>query len=301
MGRLWLALVLVIALVAPAFADRPRVPELPHEPIPRPPAPQVTSAYLEIGLHRTSTGLYDVDVLAIEAHFDRNATQVHITVRAANGEESSIVTTPDHLQLAYPDLRASVGTSQLFVSQIDANGVESRRANVEVVAHPRKPPDAPVGLLCALLLMVGAGIGVLVMLVVLFKMRATEAERSRIRSATEPTPLSSDAAEQHIRTVALRALFALVVVTAIVVAALGVDMLIVPIYGSPMLLLVALTSIIRVINAGRAIALLHRPGAAAQTRLDQLEVSARARHVTLRSSPALVERARRHALPRATL
>lgn len=292
MGRLWLALVLLVATVAPASAEKLRLFM---------PAPQVTSAYLEIGFQRTSTGLYDVDVLAIEAHFDPGTKQVRITLRAPDGQQSSIVTTPDHLQLAYPDLRASVGTSQLLVSQIDAHGVESLHASVPVVAHRSKPPDSPAGLLCALLVMVGTGISVLVMLALLFKMRATEAERTCVRRATEPTPLPTGAAEQYVRTVAFRALLALVVVGAIVVGALGVDMPIVPIYGSPLLLLVAITSVLRVINAGRAIALLHRPGAVAHTRLDQLEVSLAGRAATLRASPGLVERARRNALPRATL
>jgi hypothetical protein len=289
-GRLWLALAFLVALAAPALADQPHVTE----------KPRIAHAYLELGDQRTSTGLYDVTMLRLDAEVDRYASTIRITLHAANGEESTVETTPDHLVLAYPHLLAPVGTSTLFVTAIGINGIESERAEVTVVAQRNR-----IGRNCFplafLLMVVGAGLCVPLVIGVLFKMRATEAARERVRRETEPTGLANPAAEEYIRWVALRSLLAIVAVTAVVVVLLGVEVWFVPIYGSPLLLVIALPAILRVVNAGRAIALLHRPGAAAHTRFDQVEVSATERHVTLRSSPALVERARRDALPRATL
>ena len=280
----------LVALVTPAVANQPHVPG----------TPRITHAYLELGDQRTSTGLYDVAELRIQGQLDRFAAMVRITLHAASGEESTVETTPDQLVLAYPRMLAPVGASTLFVTSIGTNGLESARAEVTVVAqrYHRRAGDSPLPLLA---LLVGVGCGVVLVIGLLFKMRATEAERERVRREAEPTGLPNPAAEEYIRRVALRSLLAIVVVTAVVVVSLGVDVLFVPIFGSPLLLAVALPAILRVITAGRAIALLHRSGAAAHTRYDQVDVSAAGRHVTLRSSPALVERARRDALPRATL
>lgn len=309
MGRLWLALALLIALGASAFAYMPHVPDLPRAP--SLPAPQVSRVYLEIGEPRASSGMYDVTRLQLDARFDPSATQVRIMLRASNGEAYSIFTTPDRLLLVRPGLRAPVGTSELFVSQIDEHGLESLRAQVPVVAQ-REHPVREHPIRC------GTGFGFLFILVpcallllvlgTLLTMRATEVQRTRTRRETEPTELAQPAAEDHIRSVVVRAALATVVVAAILAVSISValstsdDALFVPIFiGGPLLLVIGLPAILRIVNAGRAIALLHRPGAVACTRFDQLEVAAGGRHVTLRSTPTLVERARRHALPRATL
>lgn len=289
MGRLWLALALVVAFVAPARAYKMRLFDS---------EPRVTNVYLEIGGQRTSTGLHDVERLRLAGDF-RHAAHVRIAIQGPDGHESTIDTTPDHLDLAAPMLLSPLGTVRMYVSTVDDRGTESLRARLDVVAH-RRVPDSPVGLLFGLAEIVGAIMGLVLIVALLFKMRANEVHHTRARNESEPTGLPAPAAENHIRVVAMRALFALVVVTAIVVVAIGTEAFGL-FFGSPVLFIIAITAITRVINAGRAIALLHRPGAAAQTRHDQLEVAAADRHVTLRSSPALVERARRDALPRATL
>jgi len=288
-GRLWLALALVIASVAPAFAT---VPHVPGEP-------KITSAYLEVGDQRTSAGLYDVELLQLAGTFDRYTSIVRIRLHTASGDQV-LETTPDQLQLVQPKLLSPVGTVTLDVISSDGR-LDSEPTRVTVVAQRHRRPDSPAGMLFMLLVWGAAAVGMVGMVAVLFSMRATEAERARVRRATDPSPLLAAAAEEHIRTVALRALFSLVVVAAIVVVTIATDILFIPIVGAPMLLVIALPALLRVVNAGRAIALLHRPDASAQTRLDQLEVFAASRHVTLRSSPKLVERARRHALPKATL
>lgn len=295
MGRLWLALALVLAFSAPAFAIRPHVPEL------FPSAPRVTSAYLEIGAQRTSAGLYDVERIRLEAVFDPATRLVEIAVRDASGRESIVSTTPDQLDLVRPKLLAPVGTVELYVRALDAAHIASSWTEVAVVAQRVHATAVRCGEAFGLVIVGGAVLGIVLMLGLLFKMRATEVERERRRREAEATGLVLPAAENHIRTVALRALLALVVVTAIVVGSLGIELWFLPIYGAPALIVIAVTALHRVVNAARAIALLHRPGARASTRYDQLEVAAGSHHVTLRSSPRLVDRARMHALPRAQL
>lgn len=290
MGRLWLALALLVAFVAPSRSEQLRL---------HPTEPRVDSVYLEVGGQRTSTGLYDVERLRIKGDLWR-AERVRIAIRGPDGHESSIDTTPEHLELVDPALLSPLGTVRVYISVVDDHGVESTRVPLDVVAH-RHRPDSPIGLVFGLAEIFGALMGLVLIVALLFKMRANEVHHTRARSETEPTGLPAPAAENHIRVVAIRALVALVAVAAVVAVSLGMDMPFIPIFGGPVLLVVVVTAITRVVNAGRAIALLHRPGAAAQTRHDQLEVSAADRHVTLRSSPRLVERARRDALPRATL
>lgn len=283
-GRLWLAVVLLVAAATPAFALRPHVPS----------PPTITSAYLEIGEQRTSSGLYDVERLELTGTFDRYTSFVRIRIG-----DSVIQTTPDQLSLVRPQLLSPVGTVTLELTSSDSR-LDSEPTRITVVAQ-RHHAFTGCGQIYVVALLFGGVMGLVLLFGVLFEMRATQARRARARGEIEPSALPSQAAEDHIRIVALRSLFAIVVVAALVVVAVGFDAVFLPIFGAPVLGAVALPAIVRVVNAGRAIVLLHRPAAAASTRYDQLEVTAADRHVTLRSSPRLVERARQAALPRATL
>ena len=301
MGRLWLALVLLGTLFAPAFAYQPHVPEPTAPP---PAAPRVTSASLEVGAQRTSTGLYDVERLHLEATFAPSVIRVRISIGSLDAK-STIETTPDHLDLVRPPVPSPLGAVRIYVVGVDADQRTSPSAAFDVVAQRYHPIRC--GSPFALLFLAIPLVYVLIVIGALLAMRAREARRTSARLAAEPSGIALPAAEDHIRAVALRALLAIVLVTAILVVSITAalastdDLLFIPIFGGPLLAVIALTAILRVVNAGRAIALLHRPGAAASTRFDQLEVSAGGRQVTLRSSPRLVERARRRALPRATL
>ncbi len=293
MGRLWLALVVIVALVAPALAIAPHVPA----------KPRIESAYLEIAPQRTSTGLHDVTLLSLNAQLDRYAATVRITLRTAAGEQFTVETTPDRLELVHPSLFATEGTSHLSVTSISTTHIESEPAQIDVVARPQFVVRCGSPLFGILMLFGLPVLGIVLVLGTLLKMRAIEIERTRVRRETEPSPLPPPAAEEHIRTVVLRAMFSLVAVVAVAVATIeiadGNELLLIPIFGAPVFLVIALTAIMRVINAARAIALLHRPEATARTRHDQLEVVLGGREVTLRSSPKLIVRARTDALPKA--
>ncbi|MBV8760010.1 MAG: hypothetical protein JO257_22155 [Deltaproteobacteria bacterium] len=287
MGRLWLALALLVALGAPALAFMPHVPA--------PPAPRVRSAYVEIGAQRTSTGLYDVELLRLDASFDPSTTQVRVLINS----EPGVTTTPDHLELVHPDLLAPVGTVRVYVVAVAADGGQSTTGIDVIVQRRHEHVHDGAGPL-ALFLAAPFVLALLAVVILLVVAR----RRARARAAAPVEPLALPAAEHLARAVRVRALLilgALIAAAAYASTIADLGVLVLGFFVSPALIVIAFVAVMRLIDAIRTLRLLARPNAAASVRLDQIEVTADCDRHTLRASRWLVDRARQHALPRARL
>ena len=289
MGRLWLALALVASIAVPALADRPRPP---------PPPPTLLHAELEIGGQRTSSGLYDVEAVRLTGTFPE-ADSVRIVLDDSHKADVPL-TTPDHVELLHPRWLVPLGTTRLFVRSIGLGHASSALVEIDVVAQRRHVEVHDGTGRLELFVVTPFAIALLAVLAILVIGR----RRARARAAAPLEPIALSAAEHLARAVRLRALVilgALVAAGGAITALATEDAVVIGFFIAPALLVLAFIALMRLIDAIRTLRLLAGPSATAAVRFDQIEVTADGDRHTLRASRWLVDRARLHALPRATL
>jgi hypothetical protein len=285
-----LVLLFVLGFASPALAR--------FDP---PSPPLVRDAHIEVGSQLTSTGLYQVTRLVVDVELDARATHVRITI--GDGADASWIDTPSfsHIDLAYPDLRSHLGTVRLSVEAYAADSGDTGLPAVRHVVVQRKQPHRGddlgfIGLFVIAPFLLALGVGLTLVLVARVRMRR--------RAAMPAAPFALPAAEQLARSIRLRSLAILAGLAALAGYATTIasdDVVVIGFFVSPALLVVALAALVRLIDAMRAMRLLRHDGALAEVRLDQVEIIAARQRVVLRGSRWLVDRARRHAIPRASV
>lgn len=261
-----------------------------HEP---PIAPSVAAASVSLSGTRVAR-------LHVTAAASADTAVVHLRFIGATWAVN-YYTTPDQLDVCNPDIEVVPGHVRLAVTAIDIAGNESAADITELDTTTAAVPPACTAALptnrrahLALAFLLGlAGMG-------LYLSRTNLRRRDRERTAVVPFALP--AVEQLVRAQRIRSLAMIAVVG--LATSIALDDHSVTIYGaalSPFGAVVALDAVIRYIMAGRVRVLLRYDGAVADAQHDTVGVCVGKQRVMMRAAPRLVDRARHHALPRASL
>lgn len=238
--------------------------------------------------------------LHITAATSADTAVVHLRFSDALGAVN-YYTTPDQLSVCSPDLEIMAGHLRLAVTAIDLAGNESAAdiTELDTTSEPVPPSCAAavssedrahIGL--AFLLALG-GIG-------LYLSRANLRRRDRERTAL--TAFALPAVEEVVRATRLRSLATIAVVGIATSLALHDHALAAyAIAVTPLGAVLVIDALLRHVTAGRVRALLRYDGATADVQHDTVGVVVGKQRAMVRAAPRIVERARHHALPKATL
>ncbi|MBV8760011.1 MAG: hypothetical protein JO257_22160 [Deltaproteobacteria bacterium] len=278
-----------------------------HEP---PIKPSVAAA--SIGLAGPDTdpdGRAYVTRLHVAAATSGDTAVVHLHFLDARGAVD-YYTTPDQLSVCEPLIQLAPGHVRLEVTALDLAGNESPADTIEldtsvepmpprscwkhlsghdvIEVRPRTDSDPLVAVALAL---IACG---------LYLTHMTK--RGSTRAQSTPAVFALAAAEYLARAARRRALATIVLLGAATGVALHNAQLVPYAEGACLFgILIFGHAVATYIAAGRVRVLLRYDGATANVRFDEVAVEVGKHRAVLRTSPRLVDRARQHALPRATL
>lgn len=263
--------------------------------------PSVTDASVTLVV---ATPRAPVSLLHVTAATSADTAVVHLRFTDARGLRDDYYTTPDQLTIREPDIAISPGHVRLDVTALDLAGNESPADTVELdtTTDPFPSPrctatavavDNQRAALGGVFLFALAGMG-------MFLARANLRRRDRER--TTAAPFALPAVEELARGVRVRSLCTIALAGiatsyALHAPAIAGDALAL----SPLAALLVIDAVVRYIAAGRVRALLRYDGATADVQHDTVSVSVGKHRASMRAAPGLVDRARHHALPRASL
>ena len=241
--------------------------------------------------------------LHIAATFDSDTAVVRIRFR-----DQTYWTTPDRPTLCIAYTPGMGGTAEAEVVAFDLAGNASAPVTIHTTAWLVQPDQATCydehhhvrcGTPLIAFVYFAPFIG-LVGLVVMLLAVAIRAARRRAHAEIEPLSIAS--ATYLARAVRLRAHLSLAFVAAIAAGASVSDWLaMAAILVSPLLAVLAIGALIRWTQASRFSRLLGYDGVAAEVQADRVTIVVGGKVAFLRASPKLVAKAKRNALPRASL
>lgn len=260
--------------------------------------------YVSITLARP-TG--DVASLAISGTFDQDTAVVRVRLVTANGWVT-YYTTPDALHVCDAGIAVEAGPVHVEIVALDLAGNASSPATFDATAtfDPAYEPfcgeahhHVRCGTPLVALVYFAPFIG-LVALVVLLLVVAIRSGRRRGHAEVEPLSLAS--ATFLARAVRLRAHITLAAAAvAGGVASLNDGLLVLAFIASPVLVWLVIAALVRWAQASQFSRLLGYDGVTAEVHGDRVTIVVGGKVAFLRASPRLVERAKRNALPRASL
>jgi hypothetical protein len=250
-------------------------------------------------------GLRQVALVRVSANFDADTAVVRFDIR--DGDRRIVFyTTPDALSVCDPGFSLSGDDVDIDVVAIDLAGNESSPggAYAQPVEEAYYAPDCDehhlrCGTPLIAIVYLAPSIGLIALVVLLLVVAIRSARR---RAHAEAEPLSIASAVYLARAVRLRARITLASVAVIGGAASANDAIAVVAFTiSPFLAALAIPALVRWAQASRFARLLRYDGVSAEVQGDRVTIVIGGKVAFLRASPKLVERAKRNALPRASL